>query len=401
MNDQSALFAEAMGIFAAGKLKDAETSFSKLIALEPNNSEVFHMLGVVALKTNRLELAHDQIVKAISINGGLAGYYVNLALVLRRLNRNDEAAVNYKKAIELSPDLLAAHHGLFITLTTIVPSWHVPMMNESSRNNAYYQALESAIVPGSTVFEIGTGGGLLALISAKLGALVTTCEMRPWLADTARQIISDNNYQDRITVLQGHSMSVSISPVDILVSEIFSSELLGEGVLTSIEDAKRRLLKPNGKVIPAVGSVMIALVGGSDLRKNLLVENSFEFNLQFFNSRLPQKRFVFRDDLEPKLLSNPVEAFRFDFQNNSLFPAEVKIIEINVTSEDECFGIIQWIRFETGDAIYENSPEKKSKILGWKQCVHLFKKPSNLKLGQKVSVKAIHNRVNLLFSQEN
>ncbi len=273
-------------------------------------------------------------------------------------------------------------------------------MNEEARNKAYYKALESVIVPGSTLFEIGTGGGLLALISAKLGALVTTCEFRPWLADTARKIIADNNYQDCIKVLQGHSTSVNISPVDIIVSEIFSSELLGEGVLSSIEDAKRRLLKPGGKVIPAVGSVMIALVGGNDLKNNLLVEDSYGFNLQYFNSRLPQKRFVFRDDLEPKLLSNPVEAFRFDFQNNSDFPFEEKIIAINATSEDECYGIIQWIRFETGEAIYENSPERKSKTLGWKQCVHLFKEPSNLKFGQKVSVKAIHNRVNLLFSQE-
>jgi protein O-GlcNAc transferase len=120
MSGQSSLFTEAIGQFTAGKMKEAEEIFSKVIKQEPKNSEALHMLGLVALQTNRLELARDLILKAISINGKLAGYYSNLALVLRRLNRKDDAAICYKKAIDLSPDMLAAHHGLFTTLNSIV-----------------------------------------------------------------------------------------------------------------------------------------------------------------------------------------------------------------------------------------------------------------------------------------
>ena len=45
---------------------------------------------------------------------------------------------------------------------------------------------------------------------------------------------------------------------DVLLHELFSSELLGEHVLPVIEDAKARLLKPGGKVLPCSASIMIA-----------------------------------------------------------------------------------------------------------------------------------------------
>jgi hypothetical protein len=145
---------------------------------------------------------------------------------------------------------------------------------------------------------------------------------------------------------------------------------------------------------------MIALVGGDNLRRNLLVEDFQEFNFRKFNSRMQRKRILSRPDLDPELLSSEVEAFRFNFQRDSYFPPEKIAVELQPTVESRCYGIIQWIRFETGDVIYENHPSHKSKVLGWRQCVHLFDDPIDIHPNQSIKITAAHNRVNVFFLRE-
>ncbi len=48
--------------------------------------------------------------------------------------------------------------------------------------------------------------------------------------------------------------------VDVIVTEIFDSQLLGEGLLPTMRDAVPRLLKPGGRVIPARATVFGQLV---------------------------------------------------------------------------------------------------------------------------------------------
>lgn len=138
-----------------------------------------------------------------------------------------------------------------------------------------------------------------------------------------------DGYQDRVKVLSRPSHAVKVgtdlpAKADILLHEVYSSELLGEHVLPAIEDAKARLLKPGGQVLPSAPGIMVALLGGEALGKNLHVGESFGFDLGEFNAIHPRKRPLYREDLEPELLSAPIEAFRFDFMRQSAFPAERK-----------------------------------------------------------------------------
>lgn len=54
--------------------------------------------------------------------------------------------------------------------TGTVPLYHVPMLNDRMRNDAYYRALEKVITPDSVVVDVGAGSGLLSCMAAKLGA---------------------------------------------------------------------------------------------------------------------------------------------------------------------------------------------------------------------------------------
>ena len=152
------------------------------------------------------------------------------------------------------------------------------MINDSDRNNFYLSALKSVIKPSSSVFEIGTGSGLLSIMAANLGARdINTCETNSIIANSAIKVVADNKLSEKINVIQKKSNNIKIGEdinkqADVLVSEIFSSELLGEGVLRSLEDAKQRLISKNAKIIPEYGSIMISLFGGDDIGRNIYTE---------------------------------------------------------------------------------------------------------------------------------
>jgi Flp pilus assembly protein TadD/precorrin-6B methylase 2 len=382
-----------------GRFDQAEASFRRALKINPESADAQFQLGIALNYLGRIEEAAASFRKVVRMKPGFAEAHLNLAAALKALGRLEEALVHYRSALAASPSLLGARFGIYATLSTLVPQWHVPMMNEPRRNEAYLAALKSAITPESEVFEIGTGSGLLAMMAAKAGARrVTTCEAVPLIAHAAQRIVADNGCERTVKVVAKRSADVTLGEdvpeqADILVSEIFSSELLGEHVLPSIEDAKRRLLKPGGRVIPAAGSIMVALFGGDDLGRNLRVADSFGFDLQHFNSIVPDKQVIRRDDLPVEMLSEDTVGFRFDFENGRSYPPESKTLRIPVTSAGRCHGVIQWMRLEMDkDIAFENHPRDKSPISNWQRCAYVFRQPIDVTPGQVAVVSASHNR---------
>jgi len=360
--------------------------------------------GDALQNAGKLQEAAADYRAALAIVPGDGPTLKKATLCLLESNRGREAIELCRETLRADPDNLTAKLGAEWLLSQLVPLWHIPMMNEPERNQAFYDGLQSAVTPQKTVFEIGTGSGLLAMMAAKLGAKkVYTCEAVSLIADTATKIIERNGYQDRVTVLAKPSHDVCIgqdlpAKADILVHEIFSSELLGEHVLQAIEDAKARLLQPGGQILPSAASIMIALVGGDELARNLHVGESFGFDLREFNAIHPRKRPLYREDLAPVLLSDAVEAFRFDFLKQSSFPAERKRLPIVATQRGLCHGLIQWIRIELGPGVvFENHPLRRRAVSNWQHTIYGFDQPVELQPGRVVPISAWHDRARPWF----
>jgi len=247
----------------------------------------------------------------------------------------DRAIKSYEKALAIKPDFVEAEISLSITKNLAVPNWHVPMMNENLRNNAYKAAINLAIKKGDIVLDIGTGAGLLSMIAADCGAQqVITCEVSPTIAKVAEKIIWKNGFSNKIKLINKNSKDVKLGQdidkkVDVVVSEILSSEFVGEGIQTSILDAKKRLLKQNGKMIPQAGSIMIALVENTGkLARELFVDNALGYDIDEFNTITTNKWAITLED-EPVFLSKPIEAFTFDFCNFQKINLDKKILKWN------------------------------------------------------------------------
>ncbi|MBC7603316.1 MAG: 50S ribosomal protein L11 methyltransferase [Ramlibacter sp.] len=355
--------------------------------------------GIAFVENGKPSQAMDSFKSAIKLAPHDGDMLKKATLALLDSGRGNEALALCNTVLKTQPDNLVAKQGAEWILSRLVPLWHVPMMNEYERNKAFHDGLAALVTPDKVVFEIGAGSGLLAMMAAKLGAKkVVTCEAVSLIAETARKIVERNGPQGQVTVLSKPSSEVRIgtdlpAKADILVHEIFSSELLGEHVLPAIEDAKARLLKPGGAVLPMAASVMIALVGGDVLGKNLYVDESFGFDLRAFNTINPRKRPIYREDLAPVLMSDAVEAFRFDFVKSSTFPAAKRQIDITSRKAGLCYGVIQWIRVDMVKGVqFENHPAHPRDVSNWQHTIYSFMEPLALEVGTVVSVSATHDR---------
>jgi tetratricopeptide (TPR) repeat protein len=102
-----------------GRLPEAETLYREILAVEPNNADALHLLGVVAHQTGRAELAVEMIGAAIASNPEVPAYHCNLGVALGALGRLTEAIEAYQAAVERQPDLAEAitnMGGLFTEL---------------------------------------------------------------------------------------------------------------------------------------------------------------------------------------------------------------------------------------------------------------------------------------------
>jgi len=283
-------------------------------------------------------------------------------------------------------------------ITTDVPSWHFVIVTDLARNQAYDEALQRAVKPGSRVLEIGTGSGLLAMMAARAGAEhVYTCEMEPAVAIAAREVIARNGLSDRITVIGKHSKDVDPAelggPVDILVSEIVSNEMLGEGVLPAMEDAIARLVKPGGAIIPARGTIRIALAHLPASRRSMGMVSGFDLS-PFDGLQEPNFR-ISTNTPRLKLCSEAADLFAFDFTRTEPWSSDRAEAALRASGE-RANGIVQWITLDMdGVSHYENRPSPDSESSAWAAVFHTFERELELQPGQPVRALGQHDMANV------
>ena len=283
-----------------------------------------------------------------------------------------------------------------------VPDFHRDMLRDHHRNALYKEALEWH-AKGRTVLDIGTGSGLLAMMAARAGAQhVYACEANPLLAAAALKAIAANDLSNAITVLPSHSTALDAKKdlgggVDLVVSEIFSDDLLSESMLPSLEHARRELCEPDAIFVPEHAAIEVALAQYDGFQPEATRIEGFDLSAAF--DVLPQaaKHHPEHERITP--VSASAEAFSFDFTSGKSIPArEMRQIALELTS-GTCNAIAQWleIRF-ADDLVYENAPGS-DRSLHWYVCLSPCG-PFDSDQHPHITVTAMRDQVGLALSAQ-
>jgi ribosomal protein L11 methyltransferase len=105
------------------------------------------------------------------------------------------------------------------------------------------EGLQDRVRPGMRVLDLGTGSGILAIPSARLGGEVTALDISDVAVEVARDNVAANGVPDRVSVSEGTIEAVSGQRFDLILANIIAS------VLVEIAPALHAALEPGGEVL--------------------------------------------------------------------------------------------------------------------------------------------------------
>ncbi len=87
----------------AGRFREAEQLYRRVLQRDPNNAEALNLLGVLAAQAGHARDAKDMLAKAVAIDGRNAEFRFNLGLVCQGTGDREEAIRYYRQAVEIRP----------------------------------------------------------------------------------------------------------------------------------------------------------------------------------------------------------------------------------------------------------------------------------------------------------
>jgi protein O-GlcNAc transferase len=108
----------AIGHHQAGRLREAEMVYRRVLAVQPENPDALHLLGVIADQFGRAQEAEDLFRQAIAAAPNNPAIYTNLGNFQQKRGQLDQAIESYRMALNLGPDNWQTHNNLGVALAS-------------------------------------------------------------------------------------------------------------------------------------------------------------------------------------------------------------------------------------------------------------------------------------------
>jgi protein arginine N-methyltransferase 1 len=130
--------------------------------------------------------------------------------------------------------------------------YHGLMVSDAERTGAYRRAIRATVSPEDVVLDIGTGSGIMAIFSCQAGAARVYAVDSSDIIAVARRLAAANGFADRIHCIQQDVRPVELPErVDVIISELITSAVLGDRIEEMAALARERFLRPQtGRTVP-------------------------------------------------------------------------------------------------------------------------------------------------------
>jgi precorrin-6B methylase 2 len=147
---------------------------------------------------------------------------------------------------------------------------HREYLADVPRVTALRRAIHATVRPGDVVVDLGCGTGLLGLMACEAGAARVYAIDGSGMIAIARAIARKSPFADRIEHVAGHSTHITLPErADALVFDQIGRLGFEAGVLEYALDARRRLLKPDARIMPGPVTLHLALAASGEVRSRI------------------------------------------------------------------------------------------------------------------------------------
>lgn len=241
------------------------------------------------------------------------------------------------------------------------------MIRCEPRMGAFAEALRQSVTPGCRVIDIGAGPGLFALLAAQFGAGEVIAIEPDSSIEIARLSAADNGLRDKIKFVR--DLSVNYRPesrADVIISDIRGVLPLFEHHIDTVRDARSRLLKPGGVVIPGVDHIYAALVESPGTYRTVSepwIKNAYGMDL---TAAFPYAINNWLKIYQPKeaLLGDAQRFLTLDYQTVDATDHKASL-RLTVGRPGTLHGILMWFETELTPTVgYSNAPGQPELVYG-------------------------------------
>ncbi|XP_030752768.1 protein arginine N-methyltransferase 7 [Sitophilus oryzae] len=314
------------------------------------------------------------------------------------------------------------------------------MLHDTERNQLYENALISAINEihsrgkKAKVLDIGTGTGLLSMMAARNGAdSIVACEAFKPMSECAVKVIESNGFKDKINVIPKRSTDLSVGPegdlkekCNILVTEVFDTELIGEGALSTFSHAHKHLLENDCIVVPESATVYAQVVECPLAQNWNKLKDFYNDDLEILLKipdlikTCPGSSAVHDIQLSQLPLSSfnsivpPIPVLRFDWSGKTPFVFTRSTIQsLKAVSHGKAQMVFMWWDLQMdiegkhilSCAPYWAHPKSKEKITvdipwrdHWIQAIYYFPEEVRVEKDQEIHLISCHDEYSLWFN---
>ena len=245
-------------------------------------------------------------------------------------------------------------------------SEHSGYLGDQHKLAAYEQALGAVLQSGDqVVLDLGAGTGILGLLAARAGARRIYAVDSGSILGPAAETAAALAFAERIVHIRGRSTDIELPElVDVAVCDQIGGFVHDAGVLQYFADARKRLMAPDGVLVPAGFRMFLAPAECSSVRDQIDLWASSPAGFDFSTFGELSVNTEHRTDGDKVCLLSPgVEVANIASDHTQPIKGSGTA---TITVEGRCDGLVGFFEAEMGGGVaLTNDPSHPQRMRRW------------------------------------